>query len=378
MRKGADTVIFVCSNDLASHSAANVNVMEMCNAFRKNRFHAVLCVPDFDFDREQLFAYYGIEYPFRILKIAMPRFVRGGMRGRAAIFSVLATVRLARTDNAVLYTRDPWIFFLVCTIVGKRCFFESHQFDFLGRLQTGLYRAMVKWGVGSGNGRIVSISTALMNKWTKYGIRPSRITVAHDAVNVGRYSDRITKTAARQQLGLPVDCPFVVYTGSLIPGKGVEVLIKCANRLTDIRFVIVGGELDQIAGLEGQATSGNVMFAGSVPPSRVHLYQAAADVLALPNATGSLIDDVTSPMKLFEYLAAERPIVATDMPSLLEILTHGYNALISRAGDDDGMARHIRLLLETPAQGSLLAANARKDLEKYSWDARVRTIARHF
>ena len=378
MRKTAGSVIFVCSNDLASHSAANVNVMEMCNALSKNDYHAVLCVPAFDLDRDSLLAYYGIEHPFRIMEIPMPRFGRGRMRGRAALFSILATARLARTDDAVLYTRDPWIFFLLAAVVGKKCLFETHQFDFLGPVQTTLYRTMIRWGVGSGNGRIVSISRALMNKWTGYGIKPSRITVAHDAVNPARYRQIPSKEEARRQLGLRGDRPLVVYTGSLIPGKGVEVLVRCANRLPGTGFVIVGGERDQIALLEQQATHGNVIFAGRVAPSQVFLYQAAADVLALPNARGSLIDEVTSPMKLFEYLAAGRPIVATDMPSLLEILTHGHNALISPAGDDAALAHNIRALVDTPALASLLVANARAELDKYSWDARIRTIAEHF
>ena len=155
-------------------------------------------------------------------------------------------------------------------------------------------------------------------------------------------------------------------------------MMKCANRLPDTTFVVVGGTDAKIREMRTIVNQGNVFFTGHVPPDRVPLYQTAADVLALPNTRGSVIDDVTSPLKLFEYMAAKRPVVATDMPSLSEILKPDYNALISPAGDDRKLADNIERLFQNPAIGKRLVENTVNDLEKHSWDTRVRHLIKIF
>lgn len=368
-------VVFVSSNVLSRHSADIIYIMEMCNAFSKKGYNIALCVPTFNLSKELLFEYYRVEHVFDIIEVNVPQVLVGGtIHGRGALFSVIASKRLSKMRTAVIYSRDPWIFFIISVLYKRKCFFEAHQFRFEGFLQTFIYRVLVKSGVKSGNGRIVCISRSLMKQWEKSGIHAAKIAVAHDAVNINKFHDIISKRVARRRLGIDQDQSTVVYTGSLLPGKGVDVLIKCANRLKDVSFIVVGGKKDEILNLSKLVKFNNLNFAGHVLPTKVPIYQAAADILALPNMKGSLIDDVTSPMKLFEYIASQRPIVATDIPSLLEILDDKYNALISPAGDDYKLSENIKLLFRNPSLCRLLAKNARQDLQKYSWDARVQYL----
>ena len=380
MENRMGSVVYVSSNLISKYSADIVCIMEMCSAFTKNKFNTMLCVPKFNLSKEFLFEYYGVEYPFKIIEVDVPEvLVRRTIPGRGAIFSFIASKRLSnKMKKAVIYSRDPWIFFVISVLYKRHCFFEVHQFRFNGSLQTFIYRALVKRAAKSENGHIVCISKSLMKQWEKQGIDSAKIFVAHDAVNINKFNVTISKAEARQQLGFEQNPSIVVYTGSLIPGKGVDVLVKCTNRLPYISFIIVGGEKEQIRKLSKLARYSNVVFVGHIPPTRIPIYQAAADILALPNAKGSVIDDVTSPMKLFEYMASGRPIVATDMPSLLEVLENKYNALISPAGDDYKLSENIKLLFKDPSIGELLAKNARQDLEKYSWDARVGYLSELF
>lgn len=373
------TVTVVSSDMFSRHSAAIVHMMELCSAFVKNGFNTKLCVPKFPGSIKFLFDYYGVEYPFEIIQIGVPKlFGAATFTGRGVIFSLLAANRLSKMNNTIIYSRNSWIFFILSVLYNRPCFYEAHQFRFKGRLQTKIYRGLVKRGVKSGNGRIVCISKSLMRHWENYGIVPEKMCVVHDAVNINKFYKTISKEEARRQLGFDKNLSIVVYTGSLIAGKGVDILIKCSNRLPHISFIIVGGEKEHIIELRQLVKFSNVIFTGNVPPSKIPVYQAAADILVLPNTKGGVIDDVTSPLKLFEYIASRRPIVATDMPSLLEILKDNYNALISPAGDDYKLSENIQLLFETPTLGELLVNNASQKLEEYSWDARVQYLSKLF
>jgi len=368
-------ITYAASNLLSYHNAAVVCIMEMCSALAKVNAQTTLCVPACDSSKESLFNYYGVESPFDILEIPLPRFCYSGkVPGRAVLYSFLASLKLAGKDTGIVYSREPWLIFMLSVIFKRPCIYESHQFRFKGRLQTCLYRNMVRRSVATGLVKVVCISNVLKDYWMKDGIPADKLFVLHDAVNMNKYRLDVTREQARNMLGIDGSKPMIVYTGSLLPGKGVDVLLRCANRLTGLSFVIVGGEKDEIARLGGMVRGDNVRFTGKIPPSRVPLFQAAADVLALPNTMGSVIDDVTSPVKLFEYFAAGHPVVATDIPSLLEVLRHNHNALISAAGDDCAMAEHIEFLIANPDVGKALVENAKQELENYTWERRAEQI----
>ena len=101
-------------------------------------------------------------------------------------------------------------------------------------------------------------------------------------------------------------------------------------------------------------------------------YLAASDVLVLPNSEKGL-SEFTSPLKLFEYMAAKRPIVASDLPSLREILSES-NAVMVRPDDPAALAEGIQKVLEDEELAKKLAGNAYIDVQQYSWDKRAMRI----
>jgi glycosyltransferase involved in cell wall biosynthesis len=89
---------------------------------------------------------------------------------------------------------------------------------------------------------------------------------------------------------------------------------------------------------------------------------------------GSTAAEFTSPIKLFEYMASRRPIVATSLPSIKEILKDGSNALLVGPDDVDLLVKGIKRVLEDHALAEKLAAQAGSDVKKYTWEKRVKRI----
>lgn len=171
--------------------------------------------------------------------------------------------------------------------------------------------------------------------------------------------------------------PVVAYAGHLYPWKGVEVLLRALGDLPEARGLIVGGHPQEsdLARLQALAreldVEARVRFTGWVRRSNVPEYLAEADVLVLPNPATPIASRYTSPLKLFEYMAARRPIVASDLPAIREVLTDGENAVLVTPGDPHALAAGIRRVLEDPQLARRVADRAYEDVAAYSWDQRA-------
>jgi glycosyltransferase involved in cell wall biosynthesis len=172
----------------------------------------------------------------------------------------------------------------------------------------------------------------------------------------------------------------VVYAGQLYPWKGVDVLIEAMAHVPGARLVVLGGiheesDIGRIQHLvRSRGLGDRTEMPGTVAQARVADELAHASVICVPFLKGAMTERHTSPIKLFEALSAGRPIVATDLPSTREILTHEENALLVPPGDAGALAAAITRLLEDNALATRLARAAFDSAPRYSWDARARAI----
>src|SRR5204862_7553625 len=125
--------------------------------------------------------------------------------------------------------------------------------------------------------------------------------------------------------------PTLIYVGQLYPWKGVDLLARALAEVPRAELLIVGGLPDDPwrRGLARRAAelgvADRVRFSGPQPYARIPALLASADVALLPLAEGLIARCFTSPLKLFDYLAAGRPIVAVDFPTIREVLRDGHN-----------------------------------------------------
>ena len=176
----------------------------------------------------------------------------------------------------------------------------------------------------------------------------------------------------------------VTYIGQLYPWKGVDVLVHAMRQVDDAELVVVGGlppepDLDRLRRLADELSlSDRVHFRGFVPPRDLAVERLDASIFAIPNLDSTTARLYTSPLKLFEAMASGRPIVASDLPSIREVLTHEENALLVPAGDPKALASAIERLLGDRELSGRLAARAFDDAKCFSWEARadkIRTFA---
>ena len=174
----------------------------------------------------------------------------------------------------------------------------------------------------------------------------------------------------------------VAYAGHLYAWKGVDVLLEALARVPRARGLVVGGHVEEpdLGRLKALAVrlgiGDRITFTGMVEPSRVAGLLRQANVLALPNPASAISTRFTSPLKLFEYMAAGRPIVATDLPSIREVLRHEVNALLVAPGDAAAMAGAIERLIADPGLGARLAAAALDAAPESSWSRRAERLER--
>lgn len=208
----------------------------------------------------------------------------------------------------------------------------------------------------------------------RYGVRST--SVLSDAVDLEKFDIAITKTEARRKLMLPPEGTFVVYTGHLYAWKGVETLAAaCAHMPHGVSVYVVGGhekDVEMFRKKWGSVSSLHIV--GHKPHKEMPLWQKAADVLVLPNSGKETISVLyTSPVKLFEYMASGTPVVASDLPSLRDILDEG-NACLVTPDDSRALAAGIQTMLSNKERAAEIAQRAHEDSKKYSWSARGRKI----
>ena len=320
---------------------------------------------------EEIFKYYGLTQSFSIEKIPQTKFnlIKFGSIGfalRSYFFAKKAAGKLGGREFDAVYTRDE----AVAVYRGPTSvFYEMHDVR-KGLLQK---KAMTR---ASG---IIAISNGLKDYCVAQGIDQSKITVVPDAVDLEEFDIEQNKDDVRHRLGLPKDKKIVLYSGHLYSWKGADTLAEAAHYLdADTVVVFVGGTPWDIESFKnkyrGATSRCHLDIIGQKPHSEIPLYLKAADVLVLPNSAKEDISRLyTSPVKLFEYMASGVPIVASDLPSIREILNEEC-AVFAKPDDALSLAEKIKYSLANVSKAVILSNRALEEVKKYSWKERAKSI----
>jgi glycosyltransferase involved in cell wall biosynthesis len=359
-------IAYLANVRMPTEKAHGVQIMKMCEAFAARGDSVELVVPTRKTPiSEDPFAYYNTKRTFSIVRVPAFDTVRFGKLGfllETLTFAVAALRYVHSHPSDLIFSRDEMVLYLI-SFFKRNIIWESHD----GRLNFATRRL---FRVAD---RVVVTTAGMRKAYIAHGLNPHKVILARNGVDLeSMRCDDGEVSRLRAALASPGEF-IALYAGRLDGWKGAETLLAAADSLPpNVRVVIVGGEPDQIAVLREKFP--RVTFVGFVPYRMIGCYQRAADILILPNTGKDAISvNNTSPLKLFTYMTAEKPIIASDLPSIREIV--GDDACYFVPADNPGaLARGIIAVASDSEGARSRARRAREMVEVYTWNARARAI----
>ncbi len=370
-QQGAFQLVCIHNIRMPTEKAHGVQISKMCEAFAVAGASVSLLLPTRkNAIQTDVFSYYRVAQTFtvRFLKCVdaiafFSRWPRLGFYGQALSF----LWRLRQEEippQSVILTRNPeiaWWF----GYRGYTVFFDAHRFS---TRQQALLSFLLKRVTG-----IIANSRGTKEAFERAGF--SAVLAAPNAVDLTQFS--VPLLTDRKMFGLPLG-RIAMYVGHLYGWKGVDTVIAAARMAsqTDLFFVFVGGTEEDVARYRAETKEmPNVLFLGHRIRQDIPQLMAHASVLLLPNVPVSQESVAyTSPLKLFEYMASGIPIVASNLPSLREVL-HEQNSILVQPANPKALLEGIMIALRPEAQARSL--RAKEEVKQYTWDERAKKIL-HF
>ena len=371
-------LIYISNTRLPSEKANSYQSIQMCNSFSKvyddvelwtGKSRNTLALKSI----KDIYGFYNIKNTFLIRRFyqfdskalfKLNEFIWANLKN--FIFSVNACFRLIKYKNSsstFIYCRDwsfvfIFLFFKKIGLVNNKIYYESHKFyKFLSSSLTKV------------DGVIV-INNYLFSLHRDIGIK--NVFLAHDGVNIDEYKE------ISDYVFMPNKTNFkVFYTGSLFRWKGVYTLVDSLNYLpNNVELFFIGGSgqylLDFERYVKESGLSSRIKVTPHIPKKELLKLIEYADIFVLPNSDRDKMSLFTSPIKLFEYMASKRPIIASGLKSIKEVLTDKENALLFEPDNKEELAKKIKVAISGDC--SVLVDKAFEDAKSYTWNIRAKRI----
>lgn len=360
-------ILHISNSLIPSLSANGIQVMKMCSSLSKLGHDVCLLahVGQIDIDP---FKFYGVDSTFKINFIKKSLFLK----------ILIYIYKIFRFKPDVVYARS---FYGACVsaLFGFSVIFELHSDSW----RSGIFAPLLYKYLNSNKKikKIIFITNALMESYMSDWpmSRCRNFQVLPDGADLN-----FEQTCDEYRLVEKLKGDFKVgYVGGLYHGKGVEVVQGLAPILSDMTFHIIGGNEEQVEEWRSKIKEENVVFHGFVAPGEAAMYCAQMDVCLLPNQRsvrcyGGNDGDIakyTSPLKMFEYMALGKPIIASDLPVIREVLSHEINSLLcSPESVDEWRSSLVRLRAEPELREKISSEAKELFIRNYTWKDRARKL----
>lgn len=218
--------------------------------------------------------------------------------------------------------------------------------------------------------RILVINDKLKDYVIKLGAPVERTQVLRAGINIKQFNPDNSGNGVRKQYGISEQDIALFFMGWLYHFSGLKEVVPLLAETRDIDFklLIVGegdayNELEQIR--EKYGVQDRVILAGKKPYQEIPAYIAASDICLLPASPDEEIMQHIVPIKMYEYMAMKKPVIATKLPGVMKEFGED-NGVIYVDRPEDVIPKAVELV----NNGNLneLGEKARKFVERYSWD----------
>jgi glycosyltransferase involved in cell wall biosynthesis len=375
-------LFYIVNAKIPTDRANGYQICKMCEEFSNAGLEVELIVPT----RESRFQgdpfeFYNINKNFRFNKIRSFDFVKYHkylgkysfwLQSIAYFFKLL----FKKIDkDGIIYSRNPEIVWLF-SLRGYKTIFEVHRW---AETKIWLFEYFIKRAR-----KVIAVTNELKKRCLESGFSENDVLIAPDAVDLKVFNLDISKSSAREKLKLPQDKIILGYIGrfrTMGEEKGIPEILKAisllAKNYANIFFLAIGGTREDIDLYKDIAkklgVDDKILILEKVERSVVAIYQKACDMLLMPFPYTKHFAYYMSPLKMFEYMASKRPIIASDLPSVKDILNE-KNAILIKPDDYKDLAESVEKIIINKELGNSLAERAFKDVQEYSWEKRAVNI----
>lgn len=366
-------IYYVVNARIPTEKAHGIQTAKTCESFIEAGHEVTLIVPNRSTDDVSIRDYYGLRVDVPIVRIAGPDWYLKGTAG-FVISSVcfmagyVSYLRRARRngEDFLLYTVDMDTFSSsALAFVGRPFVTELHGI----KPRTPFTNLLIHQAAG-----VITINRFVAEEIMRtFGLSSERVLIEPNGIDLELFENVPEKREARRQLGIPENELLVLYIGRLYGWKGLSVLGEAAARMQGtMRLRVVGGTKEDYLREGGSELPERLTFEGGVVPTVVPLWLSAADALLVLGTKAQMSSYLyTSPMKVFEYMAVGKPIIASRTPALRAILNE-ESAWWYEPDDADSLAR----VAEEAVKGAddTRPIHARVQATHHAWNARAARI----
>ncbi len=287
---------------------------------------------------------------------------------------------LIYNNNNYILSRNLYASFFLLFLRSKNLVYETHQ------LEIGIRKKIQKILLNSKKTKLVLISKELKKHLENYhNCKIIKAIILHDAApkNI-----KILSNSEKNMILTNRKIPYLDYEtingyfGQLYEGRGIENIIKIAQKLPNDLFLIYGGSFDDVKKRKEKNNLYNVKYMGAVDHPEALLMMQTIDILLMPYqenvSIGQKGHDTSawmSPMKMFEYMSSNSAIISSDHKVLKEVLSHEKNALIFDKNNYLDWVEGIKRLKKNIDLMDKIKKQSYEDYENlYTWNIRGKKI----
>jgi len=377
-------IIVTTGGNIPSKYAHSFNVMKMAQGFYKLgndvKVVAPMSIPSLirQLKSKDVHSFYGIDMGIKIKYIPVFSLKALKQSNDFVQFDYSAAKYCKKLNVDLAYCRSYRIPYY-CVKMGVPTIIETHTTNYEHPDLQGIYEVSNDPNFKG----LVTISEDIKKEHIRRGIPERKVLVLEDGIDLDRFKINDNRHFWRKKLGLPTNMNLVVYCGHLYEEKGIEHILLTAMMLSkeNILFVLVGGfskDINKWKEYCKKELISNVFFVGFVNNSEVPKYLKAADALMMPYNTKvnfEVMDvNTTSPMKLFEYMASNRPIISTTIPAISKVIEHDKSGMLVEPNNINKLSEYVLELIKNKEKSERVSINALNEVKNYTWNERCKKM----
>lgn len=354
--------IYIAEFSLPNKSAYTVHVLKMCGSATKNDYNVKLYLPFIDKDyKKNVFNDFILKKKFHIISVFKRKWKLNFIL--RMLFSILVANKLKKINDKVVISRSI-ITSIFLAIFQVKNILEIHT-EISGFTRYIFF--LKKISFIKKNLKFITLNKILQKK---LNLEKRKTIILNDAVNFDDFKYKPKKILSRT----------CVYTGSFAEGKGVENIIRIAKIVPNIKFHLYGNlNTSNDPNLKNKFSK-NIKFMGYIPYKKVGKVLSNYKVVIMPYSSkvgvlmrNIFVQNYFSPLKMFEYMASGKIIIASKLNVYEHILKNNYNSILIKKNNFRAWKENL-LKVFNSNNFLHLGRNAKRDVKKYTWDLRLKKI----